>query len=105
MKLLHESMGHVVTIELCTGETLRGRLHEAEDCFNMLMTDVTHTSRVNNVTHMEKVYVRGSSVKLVIVPNMLKNAPMFQKKQQLGVGKGRTALSRKSRYSRPLYGT
>eukprot|EP00834_Sanchytrium_tribonematis_P004261 NODE_199_length_13192_cov_0.539219.p12 type:complete len:113 gc:universal NODE_199_length_13192_cov_0.539219:2119-1781(-) len=105
VKLLHESMGHVITVELENGELLRGKLFEVEDNFNMQILDVTCTSRSNQVSHMERVYVRGSCVKLVVVPDMLKNAPMFKKQKNLGVGKGRTALSRKSRYTRPLYGT
>lgn len=105
IKLLHESMGHIITVELSSGEIMRGKLFEVEDNFNMQMIDISCTSRSNQVSHMERIYIRGSNIKLVIVPDMLKNAPMFKKLKNLGVGKGRTALSRKSRYTRPLYGT
>ena len=105
IKVLHESMGHVVTVELQTGELCRGKVLEVEDNFNLQLVDITVTSRTNQVSHMERIYIRGSQIRFVIVPDMLKNAPMFKKQKSLGVGKGRTALSRKSRYTRPLYGT
>lgn len=35
VKLMHEAEGHVVTIELKTGEMYRGELFEAEDNWNM----------------------------------------------------------------------
>ena len=59
IKLLHESEGHVVTVphtstpaitvsqvELKSGETYRGDLYDAEDNWNVQLTDVTATARV-----------------------------------------------------------
>ncbi len=34
IKLIHESTGHVVTVELKSGEMYRGQLSEAEDNWN-----------------------------------------------------------------------
>lgn len=102
VKLLHESEGHIVTVELKTGETFRGNLVEAEDCWNMQMTNITHTSRDGRVTQMDKVFLRGSKIRFVIIPDMLKNAPMFKrldpkksgKAVALGLGRGRAAVLR-----------
>lgn len=47
IKLLHESEGHLVTVELKSGETYRGDLHAAEDNWNVQLKDVTATARVN----------------------------------------------------------
>jgi len=79
MKLLNESMGHVVTVELNSGQTLRGKLLEMEDTGNCSIAGVTATARDGRVTHLAQVYVRGSSVRLYIVPDMLRNAPMFRR--------------------------
>mmetsp|Transcript_4828 Transcript_4828/g.17563 ORF Transcript_4828/g.17563 Transcript_4828/m.17563 type:complete len:105 (-) Transcript_4828:123-437(-) len=79
VKLLHESEGHVVTIELKTGETYRGQLVETEDNWNCQMTDITHVGRDGKESRMEHVYIRGSKVRMVIVPDMLKHAPMFKR--------------------------
>jgi small nuclear ribonucleoprotein (snRNP)-like protein len=39
IKLLHESEGHVVVVELKNGETYRGLLKEAEDTMNCILTE------------------------------------------------------------------
>ncbi|CAN6656928.1 small nuclear ribonucleoprotein Sm D3 [Trichomonascus vanleenenianus] len=78
IKLLNESQGHIVTIELTSGQTYRGKLLEAEDNMNVQMKDVTVTNRDGQVSHLEQVYVRGSHVRLFIVPDMLRHAPMFR---------------------------
>ncbi|KLT39129.1 Sm-like ribonucleo protein, partial [Cutaneotrichosporon oleaginosum] len=62
VKLLHESLGHVVTVELKSGEMYRGKLMEAEDCLNMAMRDITVTARDGRVSQLEQVYIRGSMV-------------------------------------------
>ena len=80
--------GHVVTLELSSGQTYRGKLLEgkylrdigsgamltvvAEDNMNVQLRDVTVTARDGKVTHLEQVYVRGSHVKLFIIPDMLR---------------------------------
>lgn len=79
VKLLHEAEGHVVTVELKTGEILRGTMTEAEDNWNVQLSNVTATGRDGKVTHMEHIFVRGSRVRFVIVPDLLKNAPMFKR--------------------------
>ncbi|CDO57210.1 similar to Saccharomyces cerevisiae YLR147C SMD3 Core Sm protein Sm D3 [Geotrichum candidum] len=80
IKLLNEAQGHVVTLELSSGQTYRGKLLEAEDNMNVQLRDVTVTARDGKVTHLEQVYVRGSHVKLFIIPDMLRHAPMFRPK-------------------------
>lgn len=79
--------GHIVTLELSSGQTYRGKLLEgmytigsrsalltdlAEDNMNVQLRDVTVTARDGKVTHLEQVYVRGSHVRLFIIPDMLR---------------------------------
>eukprot|EP00210_Caulerpa_lentillifera_P002168 g2082.t1 len=103
IKLLHESEGHLVTVELKTGETYRGDLHDAEDNWNVQLKDVTATARDGRVSHLDHIFIRGSRVRFIVVPEMLKNAPMFKridpkhrgKNIAMGVGgRGRAAAAR-----------
>ena len=42
LKLLHESEGHTVSVELKTGEVYRGHLVESEDNMNMQLSNVAY---------------------------------------------------------------
>lgn len=95
VKLLHESLGHIVTVELKTGQLYRGKLAEgrmfyiccmtvllilllpAEDNLNISLKDITVTGRDGRVSQLDQVYIRGSMVRFFIVPDMLQNAPMW----------------------------
>jgi small nuclear ribonucleoprotein D3 len=97
---------NAVQVELKSGEMYRGELHEAEDNWNVQLSNVTATGRDGKVSHMEHIFIRGSRVRFVIVPDMLKNAPMFKridpknkmKNVALGVGgRGRGAPPPKPR--------
>eukprot|EP01024_Parvocaulis_polyphysoides_P064667 TRINITY_DN7528_c0_g1_i12.p4 TRINITY_DN7528_c0_g1~~TRINITY_DN7528_c0_g1_i12.p4 ORF type:complete len:126 (-),score=22.82 TRINITY_DN7528_c0_g1_i12:1206-1583(-) len=105
IKLLHEAVGHTVTIELKTGETFRGDMISVEDNWNLQLKEVTATARDGRTTKMEHIFVRGSHIRFAIVPDMLKNAPMFKrvdpkfvgKNLPMGVGgRGRAAAARAS---------
>ncbi|KAJ7218005.1 hypothetical protein GGX14DRAFT_357990 [Mycena pura] len=76
VKLLHESLGHIITVELKTGQMYRGKLAEAEDNLNISLKDITVTGRDGRVSQLDQVYIRGSMVRFFIVPDMLQNAPM-----------------------------
>lgn len=79
VKVLHEAEGHVVTLETNTGEVYRGKLVEAEDNMNCQMSGITVTYRDGRVGQLENIYIRGSKIRFLILPDMLKNAPMFKK--------------------------
>ncbi|KAF3930649.1 hypothetical protein ABW19_dt0206486 [Dactylella cylindrospora] len=72
LKLLGESQGHVVTLELTSGQVYRGKLLEAEDNMNVQLKDITVTARDGRVSHLDQVYIRGSHVRFFIVPDMLR---------------------------------
>ncbi|BFZ59496.1 small nuclear ribonucleoprotein Sm D3 [Saitoella coloradoensis] len=98
IKLLHESQGHVVTLELNNGQTYRGKLFEAEDNMNVQLKDITVTARDGRVSHLDQVYIRGSHVRFFIVPDMLRNAPMFRSRavrgRGIGLARGRATVAR-----------
>jgi len=82
IKLLHEAEGHIVTMETVTGEVYRGKLIEAEDNMNCQIQNITMTARDGKVTNLEQVFIRGSQIRFLILPDMLKNAPMFRPKSK-----------------------
>ena len=79
IKILHEAEGHTVTVELKSGEVFRGKLDEAEDNMNCQMSHVTRTARDGKVTTMQACFLRGSQVRFIVMPDILKNAPVFKK--------------------------
>lgn len=95
IKVLHEAEGHVVTLETNTGEVYRGKLIEAEDNMNCQMTQITVTYRDGKVGQLENVYIRGSKIRFIILPDMLKNAPMFKRQgNKPTAGRGKSAILR-----------
>lgn len=96
IKVLHEAEGHIVTCETITGEVYRGKLIEAEDNMNCQMTQITVTYRDGRTANLENVYIRGSKIRFMILPDMLKNAPMFKKQgpKTGNAGRGKSAMIR-----------
>ena len=79
IKLLHEAENHVVTVELKSGELYRGFLMDAEDTMNMRLDDVYITRRNGKQYRLDQVFIRGSQVRFVVMPDMLKHSPMFRR--------------------------
>lgn len=98
IKLLHESVPHVVTVELQTGDVYRGTLSSAEDNMNIQLKRVTVTRRDGKVTNVPHVFIRGSKIRFFVLPDILSDAPMFKRIEALkegrpeearGLGRGR----------------
>ncbi|KAJ8610806.1 hypothetical protein CTAYLR_004779 [Chrysophaeum taylorii] len=83
IKLLYEGEGHMVTVELRNGEIYRGHLEETEETMNCLITDVVMTARNGRVSKMENVYIRGSQIKFMVLPDLLKHSPILEKVKQM----------------------
>ena len=71
---------------------------------NMSMVNVTCTGRDGSISTLEQVFVRGGLIRFMILPDILKNAPMFKRidpKQGIlrgkGVGIGRSTMARARR--------
>lgn len=88
IKLLHEAEMHIITLELKTGEVYRGQLVEAEDNMNCQMRNITVTERDGRTTKLEYAFIRGSKIRWFILPDMLKNAPMFKRPDNKSKGLG-----------------
>lgn len=72
IKLLHEAEGHIVTVELTNGEVYRGHLIDAEDCMNIQIHNCTLTAKDGRQSKLDYVYIRGSKIRFMIMPDMLK---------------------------------
>lgn len=73
-------------------------LSTAEDNMNVQLKDITVTARDGRVSHLDQVYIRGSHVRFFIVPDMLRNAPMFRSRgvrgRGVGLARGRATVNR-----------
>ncbi len=61
------------------GEIYRGLLLNAEDTMNMTLSEVVRTARNGQVSKLPTVYLRGSGVRFIALPDLLRNAPAFKK--------------------------
>jgi small nuclear ribonucleoprotein D3 len=77
--LLHDTEGTIVTIELKNGDSMRGLLDESEDNMNCILRNVTKTDANGNISRLDQCYIRGGQIVFVVLPDMLKNAPMFRR--------------------------
>jgi small nuclear ribonucleoprotein D3 len=86
--LLHEADGFVVTVELKTGELYQGVLEGSEDTMNCQLSDVTYTNLDGIDSHLDSVYIRGSSVLFFVIPDMFANCPAFVERPRAVKGNG-----------------
>ena len=70
---------------------------------NCQLGSITLTARDGRVSNLEHAYIRGSKIRFLILPDMLKNAPMFKRVEAsktggrgrgLGLGRGRAVRGR-----------
>lgn len=83
IKLFHEGEGNTVIVELTNGEKYRGHLVRSEDNMNCQLTSVTMRARDGKLSKLENVFIRGSRIRYVVLPDILKQSPLFQKVQKL----------------------
>ena len=78
LKIFHESKGTIVTISVKTGETYRGKMYETEDNMNCQLQDVTMTAKDGSQQRLENVFIRGSQIEFIVLPEMFKNSPCLK---------------------------
>lgn len=78
--LLHDAEGAVVTIETKRGELIRGLLFEAEDMMNLYIKKaVIQGPKPGSKRAVDQIYVRGTEIVFIVLPEMLRHAPMFNR--------------------------
>lgn len=65
------------------------------------MKDITVTARDGKQSKLETIYIRGSMIRFIVVPDMLQQAPMFKrvgpnamKGRGIGSARGRATIMR-----------
>jgi small nuclear ribonucleoprotein D3 len=77
---LHDAEGAVVEVETKNGELIRGLLFEAEDMMNLYIKNAVIVDCATGVKRKSnQVYLQGSNIVLIVLPDMLKHAPMFNR--------------------------
>jgi len=71
LRVLLDSVRSTVAIELVTGEVYRGYLLEAQENMNCRMNNITVTYRDGRTRHLDHVFIRGSKVRFVVLPDHL----------------------------------
>lgn len=71
IKILHESEGHIIKLETIIKDIIEGKLEQAEDNMNCHMSTVTITKKNGDVSKMDNLYICGSQIKMVILPEAL----------------------------------
>merc|ERR1712146_399595 len=56
-----------------------GKLLNAENTMNLHISDVISKSKTGQSTHLETTYLRGSHIKLIVLPEILRHGPFFTK--------------------------
>jgi small nuclear ribonucleoprotein D3 len=77
--VLHDAEGAVIELETKKGELVRGLLFEAEDMMNLYLKNATIIDCNGVKRRTNQVYIRGPEIVFIILPDMLKNAPMFKR--------------------------
>lgn len=71
IKILHESEGHIIKLETIIKDIIEGKLEQAEDNMNCHMSTVTIKKKNGDVRKMDNLYICGSQIKMVILPEAL----------------------------------
>ncbi|GMI52179.1 hypothetical protein ScalyP_jg4444 [Parmales sp. scaly parma] len=77
--LLHDGEGAIITVETKNGDMYRGFLFEAEDTMNLVMKKAIYTDAAGRTKTLDSVFIRGSQILFVVLPTMLRHAPMFKR--------------------------
>jgi small nuclear ribonucleoprotein D3 len=91
LQLLFEGEGHIITVELKNGDSYRGVLTEAEDTMNCQLKEVTLTNREGRVQRLEHVFLRGGTIKFIVLPDILKQAPILKRISQIRESKSKSS--------------
>ena len=78
IKILHEAEGHKIRCETIAGEIYHGKLIAIEDNMNFQMEAVEVTYRNGSQGTMENIYVRGSKIRFLILPDSLVKSPSMK---------------------------
>lgn len=77
LKVLHDAIGMVVSLEVANGEVYTGVLSDLDDTMNARLTDVTKTMKSGNKVQQESAFIRGGMIVFFVLPDNLKASPVL----------------------------
>mmetsp|Transcript_55914 Transcript_55914/g.114275 ORF Transcript_55914/g.114275 Transcript_55914/m.114275 type:complete len:88 (+) Transcript_55914:6340-6603(+) len=80
LKVLQEGKPFVVTIETKNGQNYRGKLIEVEENMNCRLQNASLISCDGIIKKFNTIFLRGSNLRIIILPDLIKETPMFEKK-------------------------
>jgi len=79
LKILKESRPFLISIETKGNIIFRGNLTFIEDNMNCVLENTISVDRSGKISKFKNVYLRGSNIKIFILPEVLKLAPSVEK--------------------------
>eukprot|EP00998_Keelungia_sp_KM082_P008500 NODE_4688_length_760_cov_53.364929_g4665_i0.p1 GENE.NODE_4688_length_760_cov_53.364929_g4665_i0~~NODE_4688_length_760_cov_53.364929_g4665_i0.p1 ORF type:complete len:149 (+),score=15.04 NODE_4688_length_760_cov_53.364929_g4665_i0:91-537(+) len=73
LRVLMDAVKSTVAIEMMTGEVYRGFLLEVQDNMNCRLNNITVTHRDGRTRTLDHVFIRGSKVRFLVLPDYLMN--------------------------------
>mmetsp|Transcript_51113 Transcript_51113/g.91358 ORF Transcript_51113/g.91358 Transcript_51113/m.91358 type:complete len:148 (-) Transcript_51113:1171-1614(-) len=71
LRILSDAVRSTIAVEMITGEVYRGFLLEVQDNMNCRMNNITVTYRDGRTRHLDHVFIRGSKVRFMVLPDHL----------------------------------
>jgi small nuclear ribonucleoprotein D3 len=78
LKILKESRPFLISIETKGNIIFRGNLTFIEDNMNCILENTVSVDRSGRISKFRNVYLRGSNIKIFILPEVLKMAPNIE---------------------------
>ena len=80
LKVLQEGKPFVVTIETRNGQSYRGKLIEIEENMNCRLQNASLINSEGIIKKFNTIFLRGSNLRLIILPDIIKESPLLEKK-------------------------
>ena len=71
-----------------SGDIYRGLLLTSESSMNLQLSSCVQTTPSGETKKLDAVYLKGKGVRFIVVPDLLKNAPVLKKMKGGGGGGG-----------------
>merc|ERR1719244_712969 len=82
IKVLEESVGHMIVVELYNSTIIRGRLLSVETSMNLILEDVIMKD-TSGTKKLPQLIIRGNLILYTILPSKIKYSPLLTKVKEL----------------------
>lgn len=77
LQLLLECKPYIITVETKNGNIYRGKLKHIENNMNFYLENVVLLNNQKKIKRINYLFLRGSSISIVLLPDILKEIPLF----------------------------